>query len=437
VHTIHSQTSSQDQYSANTCLLTKLIPLDESALPTTGDVISSVHSDEIIHSSNKRRTIFFICEPIIAGLFIFPLLIMFWQSGWNFMVGWLDTPLSQRRATLLSMYVLSQFLFLFIYLHQDRLYFLLVKQESKFYSFIILQFHSLFTAFNYIIQWVTMWTLWDWYTSDDWLIMLLISIIAILTVIILTGHPCDLVCAPFVISYDSTEYNVRIGTPFVTEKVIYLLDSFLNIKLIKMIFFQMNQILSHILNYIFYEHIISLLTILAWRGSYALLDIYLYPDDANLSAGICLIIGYPSYFILMYTQSFQNGLCLIPKFLDANFPLFIQNIRHLCAFVSCVLLWRGFWILYDAHIATIPFAQASPYAFYTICMLTSFIILSLMKTGSSINGPMSHMHDEYNLFPLYPNCFLVKWFNSMKTSDEVPSNASETTNIDPFTITVF
>jgi hypothetical protein len=25
----------------------------------------------------------------------------------------------------------------------------------------------------------------------------------------------------------------------------------------------------------------------------------------------------------------------------------------------------------------------------------------------------------------------------MKTSDEVPSNASETTNIDPFTITVF
>lgn len=199
----------------------------------------------------------------------------------------------------------------------------------------------------------------------------------------------------------------------------------------------MNQTFAHILNYIFYEHVISLLTILAWRGSYALLDVYLYPKNEDMSAGICLIIGYLLFFLLMYTQSFQNGICFIPKFLDANFPLFLQNLRHLCAFFTCVVLWRGYWILYDAHIATISIAEASPYFFYISCMIISFVILSMMRTGSSTNGPMSHMHDEYNLFPLYPNCFLVKWLERNTTTDEILSNTSEITIMEPFIITLF
>jgi len=199
----------------------------------------------------------------------------------------------------------------------------------------------------------------------------------------------------------------------------------------------MNPFFSHILNYIFYEYIISVLSILAWRGSYALLDAYLYPNDENLSACMCLSAGYPLFFLLMYTQSFRIDICFLSKFLNSNYPSFIQNLRHLCAFCSCVLLWRGFWILFDTYIATISFVQASPYLFYVICVIISFIILSIMKTASSINGPMSHMDDEYNLFPLYPNCFLVKWCNRKKISSEISSNSSETTNVESFTITMF
>ena len=81
-----------------------------------------------------------------------------------------------------------------------------------------------------------MWTLWDYYTSDDWLIMLLISIAAVLTIIVLVGHPCDLVCAPFAISYDSIEYNVRIGTPFAIGQVIN--TSFLEISIEMIVYFR-------------------------------------------------------------------------------------------------------------------------------------------------------------------------------------------------------
>jgi hypothetical protein len=199
----------------------------------------------------------------------------------------------------------------------------------------------------------------------------------------------------------------------------------------------MNQCLAHILNYIFYEYVISLLTILAWRGSYGLLDVYLYPYNENLSAGISLLIGYPLFFVLMYTQSFQNEIGFVPKFIDANYPSLIHNIRHLCAFFSCVLLWRGFWMLFDLYIATMSLAQASPYVFYLICMIISFLILTALKTASSINGPMAQMDDEYKLFPLYPNCFLVQWFNETKTSDEILSKSSEMTTYQPFTITMF
>jgi hypothetical protein len=196
----------------------------------------------------------------------------------------------------------------------------------------------------------------------------------------------------------------------------------------------MNEYLSHILNYIFYEFVISLLTILAWRGFYAFFDAHIYPDNENMSAGISLIIGYPLYFILMYTQSFHNKISQSPSFIQLNYPNFLRNFHHLCSFISCVLLWRGFWILFDTHIATVSFAYSSPYRFYIICMISSFIILSLMKTASSVNGPLSHMDDEYHLFPLYSNCLLVKWFNEKKISDE---NSTQMTKSQPYTITLF
>jgi hypothetical protein len=153
-----------------------------------------------------------------------------------------------------------------------------------------------------------------------------------------------------------------------------------------------------------------------------------------MSAGLSLLIGYPFYFLLMYTQSYSERNCLSPSFIYLNCPTFIRNIRHLTAFFTCVLLWRGFWLLFDTYVATMPLAVKSPYLFYIICMSISFFLLSLLKTASSINGPMSHMFDQYDLFPYYPNCYLVKCFDKKKKSDETSSDSSKNTNIEPCTL---
>ncbi|CAF0865142.1 unnamed protein product [Rotaria sordida] len=394
-------------------LLEQFISPQDITNPSNETIDSSDQYNMVIRTG-IRRTIFFICQPIIAGFLIFPLLILFWQAGWNFMVVWIDTPIGAHWIVLVMLYFFAQLIFLFIYLNQDHLYDYLHKQKIKLFISIILQFHTFIISTTYIIQWVSMWTIWDRYTPTDWLLMLIVSIVALSAVIALIGHPCDLVCAPFILSYDSIEYNIRIGSLFLTENI--------------------NEYLAHFLNYIFYEYIISLLSILAWRGSYTLLDVFLFPKNPFMSASSSLFIGYPLYFSLMYTQSYTSEICQLPIFSYFNYSSVIYNIRHLTAFFTCVLLWRGFWLLFDTYIATMTLALKSPYLFYIICMFISFFILSLLKTASSINGPMSHMRDQYDLFPDYPNSYLVQWYNQMKTSDDISSISSKNIKNEPCTV---
>lgn len=205
----------------------KLISFKRSSLPLTGSLNSSSPSDEFI-SVKKSRRIFFICEPLIDGFFLFPFLIFFWQSGWNFMTEWFSSPSGQHPAILPLFYLSSQMILLLIYLNQDFLYTSLtqLQQKSKWLALPILQLHSFFTALSYVVQWTAKWTLLDYYTSDDYVIILFIGIIAILSILVITGQLSDLVCSPFIISYDSVEYNIHIGTLFNTEKVcLYRLSS--------------------------------------------------------------------------------------------------------------------------------------------------------------------------------------------------------------------
>lgn len=133
----------------------------------------------------------------------------------------------------------------------------------------------------------------------------------------------------------------------------------------------------------------------------------------------------------MYTQSYTEKFCLLPSFIYINYPTFLNNLRHVTAFFTCISLWRGYWLLFDTYIATMPLAIKSPYLLYLICMFISFLVLSLIKSASSINGPMSHMSDQYDLFPHYPNCYLVKWFDQNKKSDSSKNSKNE-----PYTISL-
>ncbi len=163
----------------------------------------------------------------------------------------------------------------------------------------------------------------------------------------------------------------------------------------------------NLINFILYEIVISILSVMAWRGLYHYLDEHLYPDDSDKSAGICLVIGYLLYFPLMYFQTYLEELNMKYEFwtfVSINFPQFYRNIRHLLAFLSCVFLWRGYWLLYDGYI----YIAEEYYKAYLIFYIVSFLVLCLIQTASSANGPLSSITDENKFFPLYPHCYISK-----------------------------
>ncbi|UJR17158.1 hypothetical protein I4U23_004054 [Adineta vaga] len=289
--------------------------------------------------------ILFIIEPIITGCLLFPLLVLFWDCGWNLIITMLNALNGYALAynldgvdyselgygtyspeSLVVPYVIDAILFLILYLGQDIFYNFLKKQRTII-RILLTKIHIFILAFLYIIQWEMMWTILDQYTSQDWGFMLVFSLASAFALIALTGTLSDLVCSPFVVCYDSIEYCIQFECPLATE--------------------QTKRWKVNLMNFILYELIISNMTIIVWHGFYVILDQYLYPDAQDKSVWICLVIGYPLYFLLMYCQYYFEQSNWTNKFwmmFLSNFPQFHRNFIHALAFASCLFVWRGWWV---------------------------------------------------------------------------------------------
>ena len=161
----------------------------------------------------------------------------------------------------------------------------------------------------------------------------------------------------------------------------------------------------NLINYVLYEIINSNLSIMTWRGFYYLVDNYFLPDDLDLSIGITLLIGYICYLILMYFQRYFEELNVKYQFwtfISINFPQFYRNIRHFSAFMGCVFMWRGYWLLYDTYISIFD----NIFLTYVLLYLLTFFVLSVIGTSSSVNGPLSSIYDQNEFYPLYPHCYI-------------------------------
>ena len=124
--------------------------------------------------------------------------------------------------SLLISYLIIQLFLLCFYLGQNYFY-NFVKKQNFIIKLILLKFHIFFLASIYIIQWDMIWTIWDQYTFDEWYIQLFISLIFFFALIVINGNSSDLVCAPFIHSYDSIECCLQFSCPFLTEKVSWIL----------------------------------------------------------------------------------------------------------------------------------------------------------------------------------------------------------------------
>ncbi|CAF0978343.1 unnamed protein product [Adineta ricciae] len=281
----------------------------------------------------RRRRILFFIEPAVAAMILLPVVTLFWESGWNLTLILLnilngyssmlpsnDSPVNKSRpysfSSLSISYAIVQILLLLFYLAQDFLYGFL-KRQKLIPRLILLKLHIFILSSIYIVQWVVIWTAWDQYSPREWYFEIVLSFTALFALIVFIGHLSDLVCAPFLVSYDSIEYCIHFGCPLLTR--------------------QMTQWKINLINYIVYEVIIANITILVWRGFYDFLDEHFYANKPDKAAWICLLIGYVLYYPLMYFQHYLEYLNLkfdFWVFVSLNFPQLYRNIRHFFAFVS-------------------------------------------------------------------------------------------------------
>ncbi|CAF4583562.1 unnamed protein product, partial [Rotaria magnacalcarata] len=58
-----------------------------------------------------------------------------------------------------------------------------------------------------------LWTIWDQFTPHEWYFEFTLSLTSLFSLIVFIGHLSDLVCSPFLFSYDSIEFNIQFGCP--------------------------------------------------------------------------------------------------------------------------------------------------------------------------------------------------------------------------------
>jgi hypothetical protein len=186
-------------------------------------------------SITTKQKILFILEPIISGLILFPILVLFWECGWNLILIFLNRlnefPAnlhldettqeafeSYTWQSLIFPYLVAQFLLLLYYLGQNLIYNFL-KDQNWIIKGLLLKFHALGLAIIYIIQWEMLWTIWDQFTPHEWYFEFTLSVASMFALIVFIGHISDLVCSPFIFSYDSIEYCIHFGCPLLTREV--------------------------------------------------------------------------------------------------------------------------------------------------------------------------------------------------------------------------
>lgn len=198
------------------------------------------NSEENVIEPKGRYLALFILEPIFTSCFLFPLLVLFWDCGWNLTATTLNAlnnyPLTfnlddenytdteygdYSPQSLVISYVIAEVSLLVLYLCQDLFYDFLKKRHFLI-EMILIKIHILILASLYIVQWEMIWTILDQYTPQEWPFLMVLSLASLFTLIVITGTLSDFVCSPFVVSFDSIENCIKFECPLITENVSFL-----------------------------------------------------------------------------------------------------------------------------------------------------------------------------------------------------------------------
>ncbi|XP_050520644.1 uncharacterized protein LOC126894043 isoform X1 [Daktulosphaira vitifoliae] len=132
----------------------------------------------------------------------------------------------------------------------------------------------------------------------------------------------------------------------------------------------------YVLDSFFSVCIIGTLVVVVWRGVWAIMDKYLYPEQEQMSAWLSLVIGYSVVLVAFSLQYWVKNLVRRIKGIKR---IIVVDIYLLFSFFGAVNVWRGIWNMLDVYF--LPEAQVTS---YWISHIACFIILVALNSSNSI-----------------------------------------------------
>ncbi|XP_063822761.1 uncharacterized protein LOC135072683 [Ostrinia nubilalis] len=165
----------------------------------------------------------------------------------------------------------------------------------------------------------------------------------------------------------------------------------------------------YVLDCVFSVAVVGSLVVFVWRGSWALLDIFLFPEDPVKSCWTSLIVGYS---VVIATFSLQAPIRWVTARLHGAPRLLLADVYHLVSFIATVNVWRGFWGMLDIY-----FFPETPKLSNWCSHIASLVLLMLLNCSNSVlvRGVYIDAEEPAGECVVFPCHYLRLFFHKERT----------------------
>jgi hypothetical protein len=161
-------------------------------------------------------------------------------------------------------------------------------------------------------------------------------------------------------------------------------------------------------NALFYI-IISLGVVMYWRGTWVLMDMYIYPEDMKKSGWISAEIGYGGFAMAAAIQGLsRDRKYSILEGKNYKSKLLLGFYNYIVAFLG-VNCWRGIWLLQEVYLLEND-KKSSAWISHGLGTVLLFILLHFQSTFAAPLLILSEYDNDYqpNNLIRSPSLFVSK-----------------------------
>ncbi|XP_013196663.1 uncharacterized protein LOC106139712 [Amyelois transitella] len=347
-------------------------------------------ADTLASGSRAHAALLETADALFASVVVAPAVVTYWQSTWTLMDLYVLPEDPVGSAAVCAAFGLCCDILVCVF--QTYLSKILKPDHGRFTYYVLSRLYTCISGVACVGAWRGAWNLLNECTGNSARTLLSTTAAATLSLAALRTLR-NIVAAPFAVVVDSPQDYFNVPTMFRTspsrtssrETVLYVLDC------------------------IFSVAVVGSLVVFVWRGSWALLDIFLFPEDKVKSSWTSLIVGYA---LVVATFALQAPIRWAAARLHGAPRLLLADVYHLVSFLATVNVWRGVWSMLDLY-----FFPETPKFSNWCSHVISLSLLILLNCSNSVlvRGVYIDAEEPAGECVVFPCHYLRLYFHKERT----------------------